>query len=342
MRFPVKPVRGAVLVALLAVFVSCNIHEWPASPVFEEPYGLNLVFDTDLPLWDPQTEAPAKSGSAYAVKRGYMRYIVRAYPMQGGAPAPEWSEEFIFTREISQGYDCKLTLALPTGSYRLLVWADLTGEKDAAAYYDADDFEAIRLQGTHTGATDHRDAFFGSLDVDVVTYTGAHLTPSGVVEMQRPLAKFEFVTTDLASFLKKEAARMGARATSAETFFDDYEVVISYDGYMPSVYSLITGNPMDSSTGVQFRSSMRQLNDNEASLGFDYVFVSDLETSVTVRVSLFDKATGAKLSQTAPVKVPLLRGRHTVVRGSYLLENASGGVGIDPGYEGDNDIPFEF
>lgn len=339
MRFPVKPVRGAVLVALLAVFVSCNIHEWPASPVFEEPYGLNLVFDTDLPLWDPQTEAPAKSGSAYAVKRGYMRYIVRAYPMQGGAPAPEWSEEFIFTREISQGYDCKLTLALPTGSYRLLVWADLTGEKDAAAYYDADDFEAIRLQGTHTGATDHRDAFFGSLDVDVVTYTGAHLTPSGVVEMQRPLAKFEFVTTDLASFLKKEAARMGARAASA---LDDYEVVFSYIGYMPNAYNLLDDNTVDSSTGVLFRTSMRQLNDNEASLGFDYVFVKESESYVSVQVSLYDKTDGEQVSLANPVRVPLQRGRHTVVRGSFLMRSASGGVGVDPDFDGDHDITFEF
>ena len=43
---------------------------------------------------------------------------------------------------------------------------------------------------------------------------------------------------------------------------------------------------------------------------------------------------------TPPIRVPLRRSVHTVVRGSFLLSDASGGMGIDPGYDGDHNMTF--
>ena len=41
------------------------------------------------------------------------------------------------------------------------------------------------------------------------------------------------------------------------------------------------------------------------------------------------------LSSTDPIDVPLERSKLTIVRGPFLTTQASGGVGIDPGFDGE-------
>lgn len=328
--------RTLAPLAVLAAAVSCSVHEWP-EPSAREQISVSLAFDTDMPVWGQEVDGRAENETDGRVDHGSLRHIVRAYPVVGGAVQQHAAEEFVFTRNVADGYNCELTFKLVPGDYRLMVWTDLAESEGGVRYYDAADFAAIRLSGPHAANTDWRDAFRGVADMTVASYTSEHAPQSVTVAMERPLAKYEFVTTDLAAFFAKEA-RDDSRAATAS--LDEYEVVFHYTGYMPVEYNMDIDKPTDSATGVQFKSSMTRLDDDEASMGFDYVFVNGEETAVTVQVALVRKADGKQVSMTPPIRVPLRRSVHTVVRGSFLLSDASGGMGIDPGYDGDHNMSF--
>lgn len=161
--------------------------------------------------------------------------------------------------------------------------------------------------------------------------------------MERPLAKYEFVSNDLQEFIEMQAQlaaaknNSGSLSQSAEVDLSDFKVVFSYFGYMPDTYSMFTDKPVDSATGVTFESRIIQTGDNEASLGFDYIFVNGQQTATTVQIAIYDSE-GNQLSLTDPVEVPLARSCHSIMHGQFLLSNASGGIGIDPGFDGDHNI----
>ena len=79
------------------------------------------------------------------------------------------------------------------------------------------------------------------------------------------------------------------------------------------------------------------IDDHNARLGFDYVFVNGKESSVMVAVGLFDE-NGTKLSMSSQIEVPIKRSMLTTVKGSFLMQNANGGVVIDPSFDGEYNI----
>ena len=166
--------------------------------------------------------------------------------------------------------------------------------------------------------------------------------------MQRPLAKFEFITNDVLEFIEKESTRVSSKANGNKSSsgedtptkavsLDDYRVVFHYVGFMPDAYSMHTDKPVDSSTGVMFESSLKKITDSEASVGFDYVFVNGKKSAVTVQIGIYDKE-GTQLSLTDPIEVPLKRSNHTIMTGMFLMSQASGGVTINPDFEGDHNL----
>ena len=41
---------------------------------------------------------------------------------------------------------------------------------------------------------------------------------------------------------------------------------------------------------------------------------------------------------TDPIEVPISRSTHTVMRGGYLLSEASGGISLNPDFDGDHNL----
>ena len=168
--------------------------------------------------------------------------------------------------------------------------------------------------------------------------------------MQRPLAKFEFVTNDVVEFIDKESTRIASKANGNKSAsaddtptravnIEDYKVVFYYVGFMPHAYSMYTDKPVDSSTGVMFESTLKKLSDSEASMGFDYVFVNGKKSAVTVQIGIYDNE-GTQLSLTEPIEVPLKRSHHTIMTGMFLMSEGSGGVTINPDFDGDHNLIF--
>ena len=359
---------SAAACALLCI-TSCAVHEWPEPTPAD--VIVNLDFDTQMPQYKVLNEEGTRAshdGRDYDI-----RYTIAAYRLlQDGNYAEEPFLLKVFSKDEIEELNATFRFSIDEGSYRFYVWTDfvLAGTQNDY-FYNTTSFRRISLQGAHEGNNDFRDAFSGSADLKVIR-RGSKETPSTVtVQMRRPLAKFEFITTDLQEFItktieamiRKEEAEAAAKAgetkseggdnpeditpTESDTKTGDtktpvvdlekYTVVFFYSGYMPNAYNMMEGKPCDSATGVKFSSAISAIDNHDARLGFDYVFVNGEESSVMVTVALYDEE-GAQLSISRQIEVPIKRSMLTTVRGSFLMQNTGGGVAIDPGFEDEFNI----
>ena len=365
---------SAAVCALLCI-TSCAVHEWPEPTPAD--VIVNLDFDTQMPQYKVLNEEGTRAshdGRDYDI-----RYTIAAYRLlQDGNYAEEPFLLKVFSKDEIEELNASFRFSIDEGSYRFYVWTDFVLAGTQSDYfYNTTSFRRISLQGTHEGNNDFRDAFSGSADLKVIRL-GSKETPSTVtVQMRRPLAKFEFITTDLQEFItktieamiRKEEAEAAAKAgetkseggdnpeditpiesdtkTDGDTRTGDtktpvvdlekYTVVFFYSGYMPNAYNMMEGKPCDSATGVKFSSAISAIDNHDARLGFDYVFVNGEESSVMVTVALYDEE-GTQLSISRQIEVPIKRSMLTTVRGSFLMQNTGGGVAIDPGFEDEFNI----
>ncbi len=346
-------IQHTLIYVLLALLTACNVHEWP-EPAERVPLRLKLHYETDMTIWehvyDGSNTVEQRLGDTYAnrCEQGKIRYIIRVYPMESEHAVQEaYTEEFVFTKDIADGYEHEVALDLRSGDYTIRVWSDIVENDGMDSHYNATNFGEIVQQGTHEGNNDFRDAFRGGNTVSLVTDVTKPKAVSLDITMQRPMAKFEFISTDVEEFVEHEIVRKMSNGNVpnmdpdnvSHVDFNDYMVVFSYVGFMPDTYSIYTDKPVDSSTGVMFRSTLKELSEKEASLGFDYVLVSGLASTVTLQIGVFNKER-APISLTDPIEVPVKRDRHTVVRGRFLTSEASGGVNINPDYDGEFNLFF--
>ncbi len=374
------------ITALLAVIAlglmenSCDVHEFP-DPDLEHQVVLALKFDRDLPVHkvvEVETKTASKSWTkASDDPADYdIRHVVQIYRANHkGEFDRTVFRRLSFTNDDVSIPSDSLMLTLPTGTYRFIIWTDNIVEKEQDFFYSTQQFEEISLIGEHIGCNDLRDAFRGSDEAEVVSGVKTVIP----ISMERPLAKFTFISTDFEEFRTKLLAMLAAKAAAAakaeallkatmtlglngigpeplkkfgkadskefvtkdnETKaidLNDYKVVFTYSGFMPSAYNLYTMKPADAKTGVSFETRMSQLDDNSAQLGFDYVIVNGDESSVNVTITTYDMD-GNLMSQSDPYEVPLMRSKHTIVKGDFLTTMSSGAVGIDPGFDGEFNV----
>lgn len=337
-----------LLAAMLVCMTACSVHEFPSVPTHTDAV-LHLRFDTDMPQTDCYVSRGAESRIDYSPVRteGKMRCIVRLYPkdVNGNANTSVMYKEYTVTRDISQGYDFDMNIDAPVGLYTVMVWADLSDSADGTSpFYTVSDFSEITLTEPYMGSTDYRDAFRGVTTANITASEDEQPAVEVTVDMERPLAKFEFVSNDLRAFMEQQSkaaeskAKVSDKTGAARSIsLDQFRFVFSYSGYMPCSYSMFTDKPVDAKTGVTFRGRISQLSDDEASVGFDYVFVNHQTTEVTVQLGIYD-ADGNLISVSDPVNVPLQRNRHTIVRGKFLTQKSTGGVRINTQYSGEYNI----
>lgn len=328
-----------IMMAATAVTMlsSCHVHEWPRGGA--EPTRLHLDFASEYRIVEYSAEdtKALDDGWFYYEEHdhGYISYTVRAYPMTGDSYDHEVFLEHTFLRDITEGYNCSVDLPLTAGKYHITVFSQLTEIDDNNFFYDESEFRQIKLSGEYEGSSLYRDTFSGMIDVEI----GDNRVVT--VPMTRPMAKYEFISTDLAKFLEKEAVRNKSKGGESRSSLEDYNVVFSYVGYVPTAYNLHEDRNVDSKMGVTFQSTPEVLNEEEVSLGFDHIFTGTTETYVTVQVALYERATGLRVSMSEPLRIPLQRDCHTVVRGSFLFGNANSGIGIDSEYDDEYNYYFE-
>ncbi len=335
---------------LAAVILPGCVHEWPADPYpGEATLRLKLEHDRPIPLYATVDYiARSRDGVSSVHPVHHLRYIVNAY--EAGSRTLISSRTF-FKEEISS-MDHQVEMKLPRGRYSVKVWAEYVyASTHSDLYYNPSDFSEIQLAGPeHRGCTDFRDAALGSIEADLTPRPGNEewedIEVSGVVRLERPLARFRFITTDINEFIsryEKETESNDGRAPSKSPadILSEYAVKLRYAGFMPSSFNVFTDAPADAATGIAFDGDMRVIDHDNIELGFDYVFVNHAETSVDVSVELYSRLTGALVASSDPIKVPLKRSHLTEVRGRFLTSTSTGGMGINPDFSGSFDIEIK-
>jgi hypothetical protein len=168
--------------------------------------------------------------------------------------------------------------------------------------------------------------------------------------MTRPVGKVQFISTDVVEFLTRAIEMLkqqGLLSTETNGTPKDFEqlakdidlsqfkVIVRYDFNMPCSYDMIYDKPADSWTNMSFESSMDRISTTEMILGFDYVFVGELGTTLNMSVEVYNNK-GELMSRSKSVQVPFMPSKLTTVRGQFLTSIASGGVTINPGYDGED------
>ena len=311
---------------------ACDVHEWPETPEFVKLH-LRLNYETDMTEWehlyDGASVIEQGLGNTYDNHQDYgkIRYIVRTYPVsEKQRTTSNYTQEFVFTKDISEGYDHEVTLDVLPGNYNFMVWSDLVKTSGDSHFYNADDFAEITLQGDHKGNNDYRDAFCGKNSIILSANSGDQTNRTLNITMKRPLAKYEIVADDLLEFIEAKGGDLNL-----------YKAKIQYVGFMPDTYGLFADRPIASTTGVIVESPLTKLTNTEVSMGFDYVFVGDKGTTVTVRVGIYDNK-DKMISISEPITIPIKPNHHTLLMGKFLMQDTSNGVDIDPNWGGDYNI----
>lgn len=258
------------------------------------------------------------TGSRTAVSRGVVEEICVS------VPAPAEGESVDRTFEVS----------LPAGRYSVVAWSDFVDAGSTAdKYYQTDDMRYITIMtgadGTHPGATEARQAFRGGATADIPA-AGQERRVDIYVDMERPMAKFRFIATDVNEFLSRRSRGI-----------DDYYAVVNYPTYMPHVFNARLDRPTDSRQGQSFRSEIVTLSDGVAALGFDYVFVNHNDASVQLSIDIYERATNRRMSSSNVVTAPLRRNHVTEIRGRFFTTDAQGGVGVNPGFNGEYNVEIK-
>ena len=353
------------LAFLLIISMTSCIHQFPVATPAD--VVLTLSFDTELPYYKtvqfPGETKSAADDSSYDMdlfKQDFsdhasydVRYMIEAYPVLGnGSVARDPEARWVFTEDDALTLDdYTVTLSINEGLYEFRVWADYVESGSSLdLYYNTSNWkEGIRLYTDkgHSGNTDWRDAYSGKQTIEVIRY-GSFVEPvSGVIQMARPLGKYIFVTSDLLDFTEKvlrtkadEAEKQGD-TREPEFNIDDYTLTIAYTGFMPSSYSMVTDRANDSEVNVRFTSKLSQIDENHAIMGFDYVLanpVSATQTNVIMGIELRDKD-GTVLASHNSVRVPLMRSQFTLIEGRFLIQESSGGVTLNPDFDGEFIVP---
>ena len=341
----------------LLVFEGCDVHEFPEERHVLIPFLLHLDFNTEMPLHKEVIYTrKVENDQAAVITPHDVRYIVKAYRTDNmRSDSREADTTFVFTKSDLSDLNYTAPLELYEGTYDFRVWCDyVDAGSNADKYYDTRDFSEIILanKNNHVGSNDYRDAFRGYATATVTNpslYTGSIVNTidnQATAEMKRPMGKFAFISNDVEDLLVRVAQMLQEKGllkdTNNKDSFDhllqsvnwsEYTVVFRYNVFMPCSFNMFTDKPADSWTGMTFTSRMSVVNEKEMLLGYDYIFVNGSETTLSISLEIYNDE-GIVISSTNPIDVPIARSKLTVVKGDFFTAKATGGVTINPGYDG--------
>ena len=238
--------------------------------------------------------------------------------------------------------------SLHAAKYKIVAWMDYVdnGSIDDK-YYTINTLAAINVleNENYIGEEEHKDTYVGHSELDLTGYRDQwNETVSHELTLERPMAKIEFITTDIDKLLSELASKRVQSGNSvSESLLADspdlssIKVSVGYSGYFPSGFNAYTNKPNDAREGVSFDCAMTPLSDKEGRLGSDYIFVNGSESAVSVNLTIRDDQ-GNVLNEVQGINVPIVRGKLTTIRDEFLTKDYTPGIGIDPGFDGEINI----
>ncbi len=261
------------------------------------------------------TDNPALRGTAFIFKKGSKELFAMKQTML-----------------ISTGTDgvYSMDLSLFKGEYDVNLWCDYTFDETTDNHYITTGPDVIMIQPKekYTGNTDTRDCFSKRISLTVAEENN---TPQSV-QLQRPLAKYQLVATDVEKY-EKQRLQNGLPALA------DLRVFIGYEGFLPSAYNITESKLADAKDGYFYYSNFMNITSFDATVAQDYVLVNGAESSVTVAI-LFKDAAGNTISGVRGVKIAYRAGQLTTVSGDFLTAGLGSGITINTVWSGDHNVEF--
>ncbi len=339
-----KIIRHIILFTLL-LLTSCDktVLEYPENGGYDPTLvHTNLTFTVD-PAIEPYTSTKVDPNT----EEHDVRWIIELFRNEiEGEPI----ERRILTCDPATdlNHTISASFTLHAAQYHVVAWADYVNDGSTDdKYYQIDDLSSIRIleDEDYLGDEEHKDTYIVNEELDLSGYRNSwNETVEGTLTLERPMAKIEFITTDIEKMLNqlKTKRSKSGRAVSENLLADNpdlssIQVTVSYAGFLPSGFNAYTNKPNDARTGVSFDCSMTPLSDKEACLGSDYIFVNGSESAVTVNLSIRDDK-GNVLNEVSGINVPIVRGKLTTIRDEFLTKSYTPGIGIDTDFEGEINI----
>lgn len=336
------------LLALPFLMAACTLHEEPELTADGElgvdPTEVNVEVNLTLDLNLPEQGNEENSSARVSANTDYLhRFIVEAYFNRQPVARQVFVENITDRTHLS----LPVSMKLHARSYQLVVWKDYvsaeTPEEDL--HYNTQSLvPVIPNRASHTGNTEYKDVFVGTTSLDLTAYAdqwGAVVEQD--VTLQRPVARYELIATDVDKFLQ----RIADGEVNGETF----TARIKYSGYLPVGYNALDNVPKHSLMYMQYNTSFElpEEGTDELRVGFDYVFVSN-EGSASVPMEIEIVNENNVTVANSVLNVPLERGKNTVWTGEFLTGDDQGGqggdepgedeggIGIDPDYDNETDL----
>lgn len=337
------------LLALPFLMAACTLHEEPELTADGElgvdPTEVNVEVNLTLDLNLPEQGNEENSSARVSANTDYLhRFIVEAYFNRQPVARQVFVENITDRTHLS----LPVSMKLHARSYQLVVWKDYvsaeTPQEDL--HYNTQSLvPVIPNRASHTGNTEYKDVFVGTTSLDLTAYAdqwGAVVEQD--VALQRPVARYELIATDVDKFLQ--------RIADGEVSGERFTARIKYSGYLPVGYNVLDDVPKHSLMYMQYNTSfdVPEEGTDELRVGFDYVFVSN-EGSASVPMEIEIVNENNVTVANSVLNVPLERGKNTVWTGEFLTGDDQGGqgggdepgededgIGIDPDYDNETDL----
>lgn len=323
------------LLALPFLMAACTLHEEPELTADGElgvdPTEVNVEVNLTLDLNLPEQGNEENSSARVSANTDYLhRFIVEAYLNRQPVARQVFVESITDRTHLSLPVSMKLHAL----SYQLVVWKDYvsaeTPQEDL--HYNTQSLvPVIPNRASHTGNTEYKDVFVGTTSLDLTAYAdqwGAVVEQD--VALQRPVARYELIATDVDKFLQ--------RIADGEVSGERFTARIKYSGYLPVGYNVLDDVPKHSLMYMQYNTSfdVPEEGTDELRVGFDYVFVSN-EGSASVPMEIEIVNENNVTVANSVLNVPLERGKNTVWTGEFLTGDDQGGQGggDEPGEDED-------
>lgn len=329
-----KPIAYIIRYTFLAAFcliAAACVHIYPEEGKEVDPTEIELTFELSTDPSVTSSSVLSKSGLSHR----YVKFAIELYE-DGYNGEPVFRREMTVPATESGAASVRFTECVHAGEYRLAAFAAYAENEDGSGcLYDISSLgNIVYASDTYTGSTDLKECYDLRMDINLPHDEWfASKTVSGILEP--PVGRVEIISEDVADFVAKVEAHTAA---ADEDFWQTYEVKWDYALYFPVGYNVFTGVPNLADTGVGFTSEIVLLNDKEALMGYDYVFVNGERTEVNISLKLYEKATGELLNTYSGLSAEILKGETTVIRGDFLTTEKGSGIGIDPGFDGSIDI----
>ena len=316
---------------LPALMTACSLYEEPELTQDGEPgidpTGVNVNIALSLQL---DTENITDNGTGTRADAGHRhRIIVDAYQNR------ILSKRQIVYHEMTDAakLEMDLSMKLHARDYQLVVWADyVSTDSDEDLYYNTATLAPVISPDTYRGNTEYKDVFYSCQDLKLSKYRNqwnASITLEPA--MKRPVARYELIANDVEKFMAN-----GAKAG------DKYSLQVRYLGFYDTGFHALDGI---SKHGLQYITFNRTITvppagTTELSVAFDYTFIPE-DGEIPIAVELLDNK--ENLLARTYLTITYKEGDRIVKRSNFLTADPSGGIGVDPGYDGsiDEDLTVE-